>query len=288
MRYAIGLPRKFCIETPHMNDNLLGGLDPAAVRKTLLDAADVAAAMTLPRFRTNLAVDNKWTEGFDPVTEADREAEWAIRELISGRFPDHRLVGEEWDPKETGSRFAWIIDPIDGTRAFITGVPVWGTLIGLAVDGRAVAGLMAQPFTGEVYLSLPGEARYHRGAASQPLRTSTVTELAKAKLTATSPDLFRRRGSDLSAPWAAISEAALTVRYGLDCYGYCLLAAGHIDLVVEAGLKDVDIAPLIPIIENAGGVVTTWDGGPAEAGGNCVAAATPELHAAALVVLQGA
>ncbi len=270
-----------------MNDTQLGGLDPAIVRQTLLDAADVAAAMTLPRFRTNLAVDNKWTEGFDPVTEADREAERAIRELIAARFPDHGLIGEEWDAKETDSRFAWIIDPIDGTRAFITGVPVWGTLIGLTVDGRAVAGLMAQPFTGEVYLSLPGEAHYHRGTERQTLRTSKVTELAKAKLTATSPDLFLRNGRDLSIPWGAISSGALTVRYGLDCYGYCLLAAGHIDLVVEAGLKDVDITPLIPIIENAGGVVTTWDGGPAEAGGNCLAAATPELHEAAMKVLRG-
>ena len=233
-----------------------------------------------------MTVDNKWSQGFDPVTEADREAERAIRDLIGERFPDHAIVGEEWDAKATGSLFTWIVDPIDGTRAFITGVPVWGTLIGLMVDGRAVAGLMAQPFTGEVYIGLPGEAHYHRGADRRALRTSPVTELKNAKLTATSPDLFFRMGQDLSKPWAAVSENALTVRYGLDCYGYCLLAAGHIDLVVEAGLKDVDIAPLIPIIVNAGGVVSSWDGGPAEAGGNCLAAATPELHAAAMAALR--
>ena len=271
-----------------MNDTLLGGLDPALIRKTLLDAADAAAAITLPRFRTDLAVDNKWTEGFDPVTEADREAERVIRELIAARFPDHGLIGEEWPAKETAGRFAWIIDPIDGTRAFITGVPVWGTLVGLTVDGRAVAGLMAQPFTGEVYLSLPGEAHYFRGSDSRPLRTSAVTALAQARLTATSPELFQRAGRDLSASWRAVSEAALTVRYGLDCYGYCLLAAGHLDLVVEAGLKDVDITPLIPMIENAGGIVTTWEGGRAEAGGTCIAAATPDLHAATMAVLNAA
>jgi histidinol phosphatase-like enzyme (inositol monophosphatase family) len=271
-----------------MNDPQLGGLARDEVQRLLLDAADVAAAMTLPRFRANVAVDNKWAVGFDPVTEADREAERVIRDLIGGRFPDHAIVGEEWDPKATGSRFTWIVDPIDGTRAFITGVPVWGTLLGLMVDGRAVAGLMAQPFTGEVYIGLPGEAHYHRGTDRQPLRTSPVTELRQAKLTATSPDLFFRMGRDLSKPWTAVSEAALTVRYGLDCYGYCLLAAGHIDLVVEAGLKDVDIAPLIPIIVNAGGVVSSWDGGPAEAGGNCLAAATPELHAATMKLLEGA
>lgn len=269
-----------------MNDKPLPGLDSAAVRGLLLDAADIAGAITLPRFRAGVAVDNKWAEGFDPVTEADREAERAIRELIAARFPEHGIIGEEWDTKESDSPFTWIIDPIDGTRAFIAGVPVWGTLIGLLHEGRAVAGLMAQPFTGEVYLALPGEANYHRGQQSLPLRTSSVTELRQAKLTTTSPDMFVRSGRDLSAPWTAISRAALTVRYGLDCYGYALLAAGHIDLVVEAGLKDVDIAPLVPLIVNAGGIVTAWDGGPAEAGGNCVAAATPELHAAALELLR--
>jgi histidinol phosphatase-like enzyme (inositol monophosphatase family) len=271
-----------------MTEDPLGGLDADLVRETLLDAATVAAAHTLPRFRTPLAVDNKLTTGFDPVTDADREAERAIRALLAERFPDHGIIGEELEDKTTTGRFAWIIDPIDGTRAFITGVPVWGTLLGLMVDGRAVAGLMAQPFTGEIYLSVPGHTHYHRGKESLPLKTSGVTELSKARLTATSPDLFLRSGRDLGAQWRAISEGALTVRYGLDCYGYCLLAAGHIDLVVEAGLKNVDIAPLIPIIRGAGGIVTTWDGGPAEAGGNCIAAATPELHATAMAVLSGA
>jgi histidinol phosphatase-like enzyme (inositol monophosphatase family) len=267
-----------------MNDTPLGGLDPALVRKTLLDAADIAATMTLPRFRSGLAVDNKEASGFDPVTEADRQAELAIRELIGKRFPDHSLIGEEWEDKSGAAPYAWIIDPIDGTRAFITGVPVWGTLIGLTVGGKAVAGLMAQPFTGEVYLSLPGEAGYYRGGQHLPLRTSKVTELSKAKMTATSPDIFDLTGTILQ--WSAIRKSVLTTRYGLDCYGYALMAAGHIDLVVEAGLKNVDICPLIPLIQNAGGIVTTWDGGPAEQGGHCVAAATPELHAAALAVLN--
>lgn len=267
-----------------MNDTHLGGLDRQSVERMLIDAAEIAAAITLPRFRSGLAVDNKETTGFDPVTEADREAELAIREAIGVRFPDHGIVGEEWDTKSAESPYVWIIDPIDGTRAFITGVPVWGTLVGLMVGGRAVAGLMAQPFTGEVYRALPGQATYHRGDERLPLRTSAATALSHAKLTTTSPDLFERAG--LVEPWTALRREVLTTRYGLDCYGYCLLAAGHIDLVVEAGLKDVDIAPLIPIIQNAGGIVTTWDGGPAEQGGNCVAAATPELHAAALKVLR--
>jgi histidinol phosphatase-like enzyme (inositol monophosphatase family) len=263
----------------------LGGLTADLVRRTLLDAAEIAAAVTLPRFRSVLAVDNKEAQGFDPVTEADRQAETAIRDLIGARFPDHAIIGEEWDDKPSAGRFAWIIDPIDGTRAFITGVPVWGTLVGLTIDGKAVAGLMAQPFTGEIFLSLPGEADYFRGADRRPLSTSKVTELAKAKMTTTSPDLFERKG--VAEPWDRIRRSVLTTRYGLDCYGYALMAAGHIDLVVEAALKDVDICPLIPLIHNAGGVITTWDGGRAEQGGNCVAAATPELHAAAMAVLRG-
>lgn len=263
----------------------LGGLDPDAVRRTLLDAADVAAAITLPRFRSGLHVDNKWAQGFDPVTEADQQAEVAIRELIGARFPDHGIVGEEWDDKPAQSAFTWIVDPIDGTRAFITGVPVWGTLIGLIVDGEAVAGLMAQPFTGEVYLSLPGEAHYYRGGERLDLRTGTVTTLEGAKLTTTAPELFERGG--YTRRWDQLRGKALTTRYGLDCYGYCLLAAGHVDLVVEAGLKDVDICPLIPIIENAGGIVTTWTGERAEKGGDIVAAATKELHVAAMAVVGG-
>ncbi len=274
------------MEDTSLGAEALGGLTADLVRRTLLDAAEIAAAVTLPRFRQGIAVDNKWAVGFDPVTEADREAERVIRELIGARFPDHAILGEEWDDKPGSAPFSWIIDPIDGTRAFITGVPVWGTLVGLTLEGRAVAGLMAQPFTGEIYLSLPGEAGYYRGDQHLPLRTSPVTELSKAKLTTTSPDLFLRPGRDLTRQWNAISSKVLTTRYGLDCYGYALMAAGHIDLVVEAGLKNVDICPLIPLIQNAGGVITTWDGGPAEQGGNCVAAATPELHAAAMALLR--
>lgn len=265
----------------------LGDLSADLVRQTLLEAAEIAAAITLPRFRQGIAADNKWTVGFDPVTEADREAERVIRNLLAERFPAHSILGEEWEDKSGTEPYAWIIDPIDGTRAFVTGVPVWGTLVGLTVNGRAVAGLMAQPFTGEIYLGLPGEAHYHRGSEHLPLRTSGVTEVAKAKLTTTSPDLFLRPGRDLTEQWNRLERSVLTTRYGLDCYGYALLAAGHIDLVVEAGLKNVDICPLIPLIENAGGVITTWDGGRAEGGGNCIAAATPELHEAALAVLRG-
>ena len=268
-----------------MTKQQLGGLEPDAIRDTLLAAAEAAARETLPRFRTRLAVDNKYVVGFDPVTDGDREAERAIREVIAARFPGHAIVGEEMADKAADSPFQWIIDPIDGTRAFISGAPVWGTLIGFRVDGKTVAGLMAQPFTGEIYLALPGGAWYRRGSDELRLKTSGVTELAKAKLSATSPDIFELTGT--TRQWDTLRRSALQVRYGLDCYAYCLVAAGHVDMVCESALKNVDIAALIPIIENAGGIVTTWDGKSPENGGSCVAAATPELHRAALEVLNG-
>jgi len=283
--YGLAPERQSSVGTISMKNPSLGGLDADLVRQTLLDAADAAAGKTLAGFRTNLAVENKWQTGFDPVTEADKDAEIAIRAVLSARFPEHGIIGEEWDAKASAGEYDWIVDPIDGTRAFISGVPVWGTLIGLMRGGRAVAGLMAQPFTGETYLGLPGGAWYRRHGETRPIHTSGVTELGRAKVTATSPDIFEQAGT--TAQLARLRAAALQVRWGLDCYGYCLMAAGHIDLVCESALKNVDIAPLIPIIENAGGIVTTWDGKPAEAGGNCVAAATPELHKAALDVLNG-
>lgn len=261
------------------------GLTDDAIAQTLVAGADAARSSTLGRFRTELAVDNKFSVGFDPVTEADREAETRIRDVISQRFPDHGIIGEEWDAKDTTTPFNWIIDPIDGTRAFISGVPVWGTLIGLTHEGKSIAGLMEQPFTAERWLAVGGKLEHTRNGQPVPAAVSTVTRLAQARTSTTNPDMFR--GPYLSA-WTELSSRALQIRYGLDCYAYCLLASGHIDLVVEAGLKNVDIAPLIPIIEAAGGVVTTWDGGRAERGGTCIAAATAQLHDEAMRVLRDA
>jgi myo-inositol-1(or 4)-monophosphatase len=261
-------------------------LDRDRLAHTFDSAANAAAQHTLTRFRTELLVDNKFEIGFDPVTEADRAAEEAIRAVITAAFPDHSIIGEELEDKRTDSDFAWIIDPIDGTRAYISGVPVWGTLLGLMHKGRAIAGMMTQPYTGERWQAMGEETAFWWRDQKSRVITSTTTELGRAKATTTTPDMFTSAG--LADAWSAISDRALQVRYGLDCYGYCLLASGHIDLVVETGLKDVDIAPLIPIIRGAGGVVTTWDGGDAEAGGNCIAAATPQLHAEAQRVLRDA
>lgn len=268
-----------------MTDMLPDGLAVDAVRDVLLKAADAAAEKTLAGFRTPLAVDNKWTEGFDPVTSADRDAETAIRAVIAEHFPEHGIIGEEWDAKDTSGDYGWIVDPIDGTRAFISGVPVWGTLIGLMYRGRAVAGLMAQPFTDELWLGLPGGSSYHHHGQVRVLSTSTVTDLKRAKISATSPDIFELAGT--TDAFTRLRQATLQCRWGLDCYAYALLAAGHLEIVAESALKNVDIAPLIPIIESAGGIVTTWDGAPAEMGGSCIAAANRQLHEAALHVLRG-
>ena len=263
---------------------LPASLDLAKVQATLLEAAAAAATMTLPLFRTTLAIDNKYTVGFDPVTEADRGAETAIRAVIAEHFPDHAIIGEEWG-SSGDSPFTWIIDPVDGTRAFISGAPVWGTLIGFAYEGIAIAGLMSQPFIGETFLAVPGSSTYRRdGAAAQPNRTSGLVDLASARVFTTTPALFR--APELAPKWQAIETATRLQRFGMDCYGYALLAAGHADLVIEPALNTYDIAALVPIIREAGGAIACWDGSDPTPGGNVIAAATPQLLERALTLVN--
>jgi histidinol phosphatase-like enzyme (inositol monophosphatase family) len=259
-------------------------LDIARIETTLLAAARAAAARTLPLFRTRLGIDNKLASGFDPVTEADRGAETAIRAVISEAFPDHAIIGEEWGTTGSGPR-SWIVDPVDGTRAFISGAPVWGTLIGFAENGVAVAGLMDQPFIGETYLAVPGRATYRRGDVTQPLRTSGETDLTNSRVFTTTPNLFR---GGLEDKWAAVEGATRLQRFGMDCYGYALLAAGHADLVVEPYLNTYDIAALVPIIREAGGAIACWDGSEPTGGGNVVAAASRQLLDNALELIARA
>ena len=258
-------------------------LDLAKIEQTLLAAAEAAATQTLPLFRTSLAVDNKLAEGFDPVTEADKSAETAIRAVIAEAFPDHAIIGEEWGSSGS-SDYTWIIDPVDGTRAFISGAPVWGTLIGFAHNGVAIAGLMSQPFIGETFLAVPGRATYRRAGETQPIRTSGQTELAQSRVFTTTPSLFRT--PELLAKWKAVESATRLQRFGMDCYGYALLAAGHADLVIEPFLNTYDIAALVPIIRQAGGAIACWDGTEPTGGGDVVAAATPELLEKALNLIN--
>lgn len=246
--------------------------------------AAAAAAETLPRFRqAGLASDNKLVGGFDPVTEADREAEQAIRALIRQTFPDHGILGEEFGIENGDSRHVWVIDPIDGTRAFISGLPLWGTLVGLTDSGDAVAGMMSQPFTGELFWADDETSRYDGPGGARQLATRKTASLTEATMCTTTPALFLGAKRET---YDRLERTVRLARYGTDCYAYAMLAAGNIDLVVETELQPYDIVALVPIIEQAGGVITRWDGGPAEKAGDIVAAATPQLHAAALEMLN--
>lgn len=246
--------------------------------------ADLSGVAILKHFREVIRVDNKPGKGvFDPVTLADREAETVIREALTVAWPDHGIIGEEFGTTNEGADYCWVIDPIDGTRAFIMGYPDWGTLIGLMHKGEPVLGVMNQPFTSERFWSQAGVSSYLGQDGIQVLKTRDCTLLENALLSTTSPDFFEP-GFELDS-FMALKGQVQMCRYGGDCYAYSMLAAGHIDLVVEAGLNIYDIMPLIPIIEGAGGVVTDWTGGSATQGGRVLAAGTEALHAQALKVL---
>ena len=246
--------------------------------------AEAAKAETLPRFRIGTSVANKLEGGFDPVTEADQSAEAAIRALIERHFPEHGILGEEHGNVGLDREHVWVIDPIDGTRAFISGLPVWGTLIGLYRNGEAVMGLMDQPFTGERYFA-DGQKTVYRGpGGEQVLSTRACKSLSDAVLFTTSPHLYT---GDFKTRYEALQSKVRLFRYGCDCYAFALLAAGHVDLVIECGLKPYDVGGLIPLIEQAGGIITNWQGGPAEMGGEVIAAGSAELHAQALEILKG-
>jgi myo-inositol-1(or 4)-monophosphatase len=248
--------------------------------------ADHAATATMPHFRKPLAVDNKdGNGGFDPVTAADRAAEEAIAAHLAVACPDHGLEGEEFGITQAGARYRWVVDPIDGTRAFITGSPMWGTLIGLLDGPTPIVGMMDQPFTGERFWSDGASSFASRnGSAPSPLRTRQCDGLSSAVLMTTDPLLFPA-GPERQAFENLRAKVQLT-RYGGDCYAYALLAMGFVDVIVESGLKPYDIVALIPIVEAAGGKVTEWNGGSAARGGRIVATGDPRLHDKVLAVLN--
>jgi myo-inositol-1(or 4)-monophosphatase len=249
------------------------------------ELAAVSGEAILPFFRTALSVENKSRgHGFDPVTAADRAAESAMRTLIRRSFPEHGIVGEEFGDERPDAEYVWMLDPIDGTKSFICGMPAWGTLIGLTRFGAPVFGMMHQPFTRERFSGDGGAAQYRGPAGDRALQVRPCAALADAVLFTTSPMLMSAK--DRRA-FAKIEDTVRLSRYGGDCYAYCMLAAGHIDLVIETGLQAHDVVPLIPIIAGAGGIVTTWDGGSPEAGGSVVAAGDKRAHAAALAILAG-
>ena len=247
--------------------------------------ADASGEVILPHFRAALEVQDKLGKSdFDPVTLADRAAEEHIRELIGKAFPDHGILGEEYGSENETSDTRWIVDPIDGTRAFIMGVPTWGTLIGLQHLGKPVLGMMNQPFTSERYWNDATSSHYRGPEGTRKLSTRACSSLDVAILASTAPELFKP-GQETER-FHALSNAVRMTRYGYDCYAYCLLAAGHIDVIAEAGLAAYDIAPLIPIIEKAGGTVTTWEGGDAAQGGQILASGDELVHEQALEILK--
>ncbi len=250
------------------------------------ELATVSGEAILPFFRTALAVeDKKGGREFDPVTAADRAAESAMRSLIHRTFPAHGIIGEEFGDERADAEYVWVLDPIDGTKSFISGLPMWGTLIALMHHGAPVLGMVHQPFMHERFTGDGGSALYRGPTGERKLMVRRCTALINAVLFTTSPRLMNTSDRNL---FGRVEEMVRLSRYGGDCYAYCMLAAGHIDLVIETEIKPHDIVPLIPIISGAGGVVTTWDGGRPEAGGRIIAAGDRRVHAAAMTLLKTA
>lgn len=248
-------------------------------------AADAAADVTLRYFRGDMNVANKAGEhAFDPVTEADRLAELAIRASLQADFPDIGFHGEEHEAVVGSSGLSWVVDPVDGTRAFMSGMPLWGTLIGLFNGRDAILGLMDQPFMAERYTATGTQANMLSRDGLHSLRTRQNVALEQATMYCTTPDMFDTAES--KAAFDRVRETARLTRYGGDCYAYAMLAAGHVDVVLDCDLKPYDILALIPLIEAAGGVVTNWEGNSAVDGGFVVAAGSRQIHAQTLKLLQ--
>lgn len=243
--------------------------------------ADAARPVIRQYFRTPVAVDAK--SDSSPVTIADREVETAMRALIRETFPDHGILGEEHGRENAEAEYVWVLDPIDGTMAFITGKPSFGTLIALCHGGRPILGVIDQAILGERWLGADGRPTTLNG---NPARVRACAELEQAYAYTTGPEFFD--AATLPA-WERIRDRVRQPRYGCDCYAYALLASGHVDLVVEAGLKPYDFSALVPVIANAGGIVTDWAGQPLtmHSDGRVVAAGDPRLHARALEVIAG-
>jgi len=245
--------------------------------------ADAAAPVTLAGFRSPaLFADTKTETGFDPVTEADRGAERAMRALLAELRPLDAIIGEEYGESDGSSGLTWVLDPIDGTRGYISGTPTWGTLIAVSDARGPLFGLIDQPWTGERFAGGFGEATLLHAQTRQTLRTKGNTALDQAILFTTFPEIGTPQ--DRAAFGRVAAQCRLT-RYGMDCYAYALVAAGQVDLVIEAGLNAYDIAAPIAVIQAAGGIVTDWQGGPAHHGGQVIAAGNTTLHGAALRLL---
>ena len=251
-----------------------------------LDLARAAAEVALPLFRTDCGVEDKGGPGgFDPVTVADRQAEAAIRRLIADRYPHHGVVGEEYGEDRPDAEHVWVLDPIDGTRAFVAGLPLWTTLVALRHGGTPKIGVIAQPYLDEVFIGGPSGARLIRGGAATPLKCRPCPHLNDAVIATTDPDIFN--GAERGA-WTQVRAAARLARLGCDAYAYAMVAAGRIDLVAETALKPWDWSALVPVIEAAGGRVVNWRGQAPGGDGRILAVGDAALIDQALVTLRRA
>lgn len=256
----------------------------AELQRTAHALADAARPITLAHFRSHgLAADNKDAAGFDPVTVADRGAEEAMRKVLAEMRPDDAILGEEFGAKAGTTGLTWVLDPIDGTRGYISGTPTWGVLIAVSDETGPRFGIIDQPYIGERFIGGFGQASLSGPHGTMALQTRQSRELSEATIFTTFPEVGT---SQEGAAFHAVASQTRQTRYGMDCYGYALLALGQIDLVIEAGLNPYDIQGPIAVVQAAGGVVTDWQGRPAHAGGRALAAANPEIHAQALAILQ--
>lgn len=262
--------------------------DPASfdpdIRRTAHLLADAARQVILPYFRDmSLGAENKLRDSFDPVTVADRAAEEVMRAILAEIRPADAILGEEFGAQAGTSGLTWVLDPIDGTRGFISGTPTWGVLIAVADADGPFYGIIDQPYIGERFEGAPDGAVLAGPQGARPLNTRAARPLSGATVLTTFPEV----GNDQEQQaFHDVARRAQLTRYGMDCYGYALLAAGQVDLVIEAGLAAYDIQGPIAVVQAAGGIVTDWQGGPAHDGGRVLAAANPDIHAEALAILR--
>ena len=257
----------------------------AELMATAAELADAAREATLLHFRTDgLTADNKETQRFDPVTVADRLSEQRMREILARRRPQDAVLGEEYGPTSGTSGLTWVLDPIDGTRGYLSGTPTWGVLISVADETGPIYGLIDQPFIKERFEGGLGRAEVNGPMGRHVLKTRAARPIAEAILFSTFPEVGT---TEEGAAFRKVAGRARLVRYGMDCYAYALIAAGQIDLVIEAGLQAYDVQAPIAVIQAAGGVMTDWQGHPCHNGGRVLAAANREIHAEALALLNG-
>ena len=258
--------------------------DQTDIEATAARMADAARVETLAHFRTaGLVADNKRPEDFDPVTVADRASEAAMREILNEMRPDDGILGEEFPAKPSKNGLTWVLDPIDGTRGYISGTPTWGVLISLRNADGPFFGVIDQPYIGERFVGGFGRAYVDGPHGTHNLKTRAARPLAEATVFTTFPEVGTPEDR---AGFEAVAKHANLTRYGMDCYAYALLAAGQIDLVIEAGLQEYDISGPHAVITAAGGIVSDWTGGPAHEGGRVIAAANADIHAEALAILR--